>query len=45
MAKKKMTKPDAEWEAQLAQMRVNAQRTRELAEAPQAKLDAQNQTS
>ena len=43
MAKKKMTKAErAEWEAQLAQMRANAQRTRELAERAQAKLDAES---
>ena len=42
MAKKKLTKAErAEWEAQRAQMRANAARTRELAERGQAKLDAQ----
>ena len=43
MAKKrKMTKTEREeWDAFLAQMLVNAQRTRELAEKAQAKLDAQ----
>ena len=42
MAKKKLTKAErAEWEAQRAQMRANAQRTRELAERAQAKLDAE----
>ena len=41
MAKKKMTQAErAEWEAHLARMRANAQRTRELAERAQAKLDA-----
>jgi hypothetical protein len=41
MAKKKMTEAErAEWEAHLAQMRANAERTRELAERAQAKLDA-----
>jgi hypothetical protein len=41
MAKKKLTEAErAEWEAQRAQMRANAQRTRELAELAQAKLDA-----
>jgi hypothetical protein len=41
MAKKKLTKAErAEWEAQRAQMRANGQRTRELAERAQAKLDA-----
>ena len=41
MAKKKLTEAErAEWKAQLAQMRANAQRTRELAERAQAKLDA-----
>jgi hypothetical protein len=42
MAKKKPTNAElAEREAQRAQMRANAQRTRELAERAQAKLDAQ----
>jgi len=46
MASKKLTKAErAEWEAQRAQMRANAQRTRELAERAQAKLDAQGQGS
>jgi hypothetical protein len=41
MAKKKLTEAErAEWNAQRAQMRANAQRTRELAERGQAKLDA-----
>jgi hypothetical protein len=41
MAKKKLTEAErAEWNAQRAQMRANAQRTRELAERAQAKLDA-----
>jgi competence protein ComGF len=42
MAKKKMTRIEREeWEAFLVQMQVNADRTRELAEKAQAKLDAQ----
>lgn len=42
MAKKKMTKAErAEWNAFLEQMKANAQRTRELAERAQAKLDAE----
>jgi hypothetical protein len=41
MAKKKMTEAErAEWEAHLARMTANADRTRELAERAQAKLDA-----
>jgi hypothetical protein len=41
MAKKKMSEAErAEWKAHLAQMRANAERTRELAERAQAKLDA-----
>src|SRR3954469_24718100 len=41
MAKKKPTEAGrAEWNAQRAQMRANAQRTRELAERAQAKLGA-----
>jgi hypothetical protein len=41
MAKKKLTEAErAEWEKQRAQMLANAQRTRELAERAQAKLDA-----
>jgi hypothetical protein len=41
MAKKKLTEAErAEWEAQRAQMLANAQRTRELAERAQEKLDA-----
>jgi hypothetical protein len=41
MAKKKLTEAErAESEARRAQMLVNAQRTRELAERAQAKLDA-----
>jgi hypothetical protein len=41
MAKKKLTEAErAEWDAQRRQMRANAQRTRELAERAQAKLDA-----
>jgi hypothetical protein len=44
MAKKKLTKAErAEWETQRAQMRANAQRTRELAERAQAKLESQSQ--
>jgi hypothetical protein len=44
MAKKKLTKAERmEWEAQRAQMRANAQRTRELAERAQAKLEADTQ--
>ena len=40
--KKKMTKAErAEWNAFLEQMEANAQRTRELAERAQAKLDAE----
>ncbi len=42
MAKKKLTKTEREeLEAFRAQMRANAQRTRELAERAQAKLDAE----
>lgn len=42
MAKKKLTKAEREeLDAFQAQMRANAQRTRELAERAQAKLDAQ----
>jgi hypothetical protein len=42
MAKKRLTAAErAVWEAQRAQMRANAQRTRELAERAQAKLDAE----
>lgn len=41
MAKKKLTEAErAERETQRAQMLANAQRTRELAERAQAKLDA-----
>jgi hypothetical protein len=41
VAKKKLTEAErAAWEVQRAQMRANAQRTRELAERAQAKLDA-----
>jgi hypothetical protein len=44
MAKKKPTKAEREvWEAQRAQMRANAERTRELAERAQAKLEARSQ--
>jgi hypothetical protein len=43
MAKKKLTKAErAERDAELERMRANAQRTRELAERAQAKLDAQS---
>ena len=43
MAKKKMTKAErAEWNTHLERMRANGQRTRELAERAQAKLDAQS---
>ena len=43
MAKKKLTKAErAEWHAHLERMRANADRTRELAERAQAKLDAQS---
>jgi hypothetical protein len=42
MAKKKLTKAEREeLDVFLAQMRANAQRTRELAERAQAKLDAE----
>jgi hypothetical protein len=42
MAKKKLTKAErAEWAEQRAQMRANAQRTRDLAERAQAKLAAE----
>ena len=42
MAKKKLTKAEREeMDARLERMRANAQRTRELAEKAQAKLDAQ----
>lgn len=41
MAKKKLTAAEkAEFEAQRTRMLANAQRTRELAERAQAKLDA-----
>jgi hypothetical protein len=44
MAKKKLTKAErAERETQRAQMRANAQRTRELAERAQAKLEGESQ--
>jgi hypothetical protein len=40
--KKKLTEAERiEWEAQRSEMLANAQRTRELAERAQAKLDAQ----
>jgi hypothetical protein len=43
MAKKKMTKAERdEMNARHARVLANAQRTRELAERAQAKLDAQN---
>jgi hypothetical protein len=42
MRKKKLTKAErAERDAELERVRANAQRTRELAERAQAKLDAQ----
>jgi hypothetical protein len=42
MAKKRLTEAErAEWEAQRAPMLANAQRTRDLAQRAQAKLDAQ----
>jgi hypothetical protein len=42
--KKKPTKAERElWEAQRAEMRANAQRTRELAKRAQAKLEARGQ--
>jgi hypothetical protein len=42
MAKKKLTKAEmAERDARHERVRANAQRTRELAERAQAKLDAQ----
>jgi hypothetical protein len=46
MAKKKLTKAEREkLDAFLAQMRINTQRTRELAERAQAKLDAERSGS
>jgi hypothetical protein len=43
MAKKKLTEAEkAEFEAQRERMLANAQRTRELAERAQAKLDAKS---
>jgi hypothetical protein len=45
MAKKKLTKAEREEsEARRAQMRANAQRTRELAERAQAELESRTQT-
>jgi hypothetical protein len=45
MAKKKLTKAEREErDAHLERMRANAQRTRELAERAQAKLDAQSKS-
>jgi hypothetical protein len=45
MAKKKLTKADREErDAHLERMLANAQRTRELAERAQAKLDAQSKS-
>jgi hypothetical protein len=42
MGKKKLTKAErAERDAELKRVRANAQRTRDLAERAQAKLDAQ----
>jgi hypothetical protein len=44
MGKKKPTNAErAEWEVQRAQMRRNAERTRELAKRAQAKLEADGQ--
>ena len=41
MAKRKLTKAEREeWEVQRARLRANAERTGELAERAQAKLDA-----
>jgi hypothetical protein len=46
MAKKKLTAAErAEWERQRAQMLANGQRTRQLAERAQAKLDAEARRS
>jgi hypothetical protein len=46
MAKKKLTEAEkAEFAAQRARMLANAQRTRELAERAQAKLDAKTRTT
>ncbi len=46
MAKKKLTKAEREeWDAFGKQMLANAQRTRELAEKAQAKLDPQRAQS
>ena len=43
MAKRKLTEAErAEWEAQRARMLANAERTRQLAELAQAKLDAKS---
>lgn len=45
MAKRKLTQAEREEsERHRAQMRANAQRTRELAERAQAKLDAQKRS-
>jgi hypothetical protein len=45
MAKKKLTKAErAEMDARHARVLANAQRTRELAERAQAKLDAQRKS-
>jgi hypothetical protein len=45
MAKKKLTKAErAEMDARHARVLANAERTRELAERAQAKLDAQRKT-
>ena len=45
MAKKKLTKAEREeHETRRAQMRANAQRTRDLAERAQAKLERQSQS-
>jgi hypothetical protein len=46
MAKKRLTKAEREaFEAQRAEMRANAQRTRELAERAKAKLEAKSQSA
>jgi hypothetical protein len=46
MKKRKMTKAErAEWEKELRRMEASVQRTRELAEHAQAKLDAQQHSS
>jgi len=45
VAKKKTKAERAAWNAFLDQMEANAQRTRELAERAQAKLDAERSSS